>query len=131
MKKTFWTQLLSSSHPKLFHKCSTKSALSCWCICLSRILVRTPIILAIFEGISVEYVRSTCEFRCLLLVGTLKHQNECIDYHIMEYDTCSNNPLNFGFILKKCWIFNNGKSSLQNSESTLDIFSDSFLTLRK
>jgi len=53
--------LLSSSRPNLSHTCSTKSSFSCWCICLSRILVRNLIILAIFVGIYVEYVRSTCE----------------------------------------------------------------------
>ena len=40
MKETFWTQLLFSSCPNLPNKCSTRSCLSCWCICLSRMLWR-------------------------------------------------------------------------------------------
>ena len=71
-------------------------------------------------------------FCCLLLVENPKHHIECIHLvlfynHIMEYDTYSHNLPNHDFILRKCWIFNNGKSSLQDSESTLPIFSDSFL----
>ncbi|CAN7142020.1 unnamed protein product [Brassica rapa subsp. narinosa] len=49
----------------------------------------------------------------------------------MEYDTRSHNLPDLDFIPTKCWIFNNGKSSLQDSKSTFDIFSDSFLTLSK
>ena len=53
------------------------------------------------------------------------------DYHIMEYDTCSHNVANFDFILKQRRIFNNGKTSLQNSKSTLHIFLGSFLFFSK
>ena len=49
-------------HVKFFcHICLTKSFFSCRCICLSQILLRPSIILAIFVRIYVEYVRSTCE----------------------------------------------------------------------
>ncbi|WZZ35424.1 hypothetical protein YC2023_018825 [Brassica napus] len=49
----------------------------------------------------------------------------------MEYDTCSHNLPNFCFIPKMRGVFNNAKSSLQDSKSTLDIFSGSFLMLSK
>ena len=54
-----------------------------------------------------------------------------LDYHIMQYDTCSHDLGNFSNIPKQCWVANYSKTRLQYTESTLHVLSCWFLMIGK